>query len=86
MPTKLGINSKHKLSWNITSLVIWIHYDFMLNSFKQMMLFFKGIRNGYKFFIMNFVIKYSQEKTYKNESLHDEENCFFQVVRTWCLL
>jgi hypothetical protein len=30
--------------------MVWIHNDFLLIFFKQMMPFFKGIHDGYKFF------------------------------------
>jgi len=30
-------------------LKVWIHNDFMLNFFKQMLPFLKGIHNGYNF-------------------------------------
>jgi hypothetical protein len=36
MPTKLGVNSKHKLFWNIASSYGLNTQYFMLSSFKQM--------------------------------------------------
>jgi hypothetical protein len=62
MPTKLGINSKHKLLWNMVLLMVWIHSDFMSSSFKQMMPLLQSIHNGYKFFIMNLVINFRKKK------------------------
>ncbi len=46
MPIKLGIDSKHKLSWNTTNFYGLKHNDFMLNFFKQMTPLLKGIHNG----------------------------------------
>jgi len=43
-------------------LVIKIHNDFILNSFKLMMPFLKGIHNGQELFIMNLVINLSKRK------------------------
>jgi len=39
-----------------------MHNDFMLNSFKQMMPFFKSIHDGEKFYIMNFLINLHRRK------------------------
>jgi hypothetical protein len=38
------------------------------------------------FFNHEFRISYSQEKTYENESWHDEEDYLLQVMRVWRLL
>jgi hypothetical protein len=47
---ELYIDSKHKCCEILKDFVVWIHNDFMLNSFKQMMSFFKHIQNDQKFF------------------------------------
>ncbi len=62
MPIKLGVNSKHKLSWNTTISYGLIHIDFMLSSFKKMASLLKIIHNGLKFFIMNLVINLHMRK------------------------
>jgi hypothetical protein len=48
-------------------LMVWIQNDFMLNSFKQMTPFLKGIHDGYKLFIMNFIINLHGKKLMKTK-------------------
>jgi hypothetical protein len=59
--------------------MVWIHIDFMLNSFKQMMPLFQSTHNGYKFFIMNFVINFRKKKLMRLKVDRMKKIVFFKL-------
>ncbi len=59
--------------------MVWIHSDFILKIFKQMMPLFKGIHDGYKFFIMNLVINLCKKKITKMEIDKMKKIVFFKL-------
>ncbi len=66
--------------------MVWIHKDFMLNYFKQMLPLFKSIHDGYNFFIMNIVINLHKRKLMRTKVNKMKKIVFFQIVKTQCSL